>query len=320
MRKQKLCRPVIQVFFAVLITLSFFSTPVKSEIIDRVVAVVNKDIITLSELLSAAQSQTDNPVSFTSPEKYRELLQSIIEQKLISMEALQKEIKVSDKEVDQFVDNFKERNGITTAQLKEAVQQQGMSWEEYRKQLREEIMRNQIIAQEVRSQVSVTESDFEKYYQNHLDDFIEPPRVRIEQMFFPFPPGATPEAKAETISRAEEAYKRIKSGDDFQKIAVEYNLAKENGSSDLGYFNKGELMAPLEDAAFNVAIGGISRVISVEKGCFIIRVLDRLDVKTKSIEEVQDELYNKIYRQKMEKKFKEWIEELHNNAYIEIKI
>jgi len=298
----------------------FISPNTKGEIIDRVVAIVNKEVITLSELLEAAKLQAPEANPYLSLEKYREILWNMIDQKLIEQEANQTEIKVSDREVDEFIERFKKRNQITTSQLKEALKQQGLTWEKYREKLREEIKRSQVISQKIHSQVSVTEKEIEEYYQSHMEDYIKPPQVKIDQIFFPFSSKVTSEEEKNLLLKAEEAWKRIRSGEDFQKIAQEYNPSRKSYSQELDYFKKGELMEPLDKAAFKLNIGEVSDIIKTKKGYFIIQVLDRKEAEIKELSQVRKEIENKIHQEKTEKKFKEWLKVLHNKAYIEIKI
>ena len=306
---------------AIAFLLSSLCFPAQGEIIDRVVAIVNEEVITLSELLQIVQTQSQNAAAVLSPENYRGLLQQIIDQKLVDQEALKEEIAVSDREVDRAIETIKEKNGLTDEQFNQALAQQGMTRGEYREKMREEIRRSQVIAQKIQSQVSVGEKEVKKYFNEHRDDYFESARVKIEQIFIPLGPEATADTRATYARKAEDALNRIRSGDDFRKVAEEYgNLAQEKSSDDVGYFNKGELMTPLDDAAFSLKVGAVSNVISTNKGFFIIRVLDRTEEKTKTLEEVRDQISNQLVQQKMEKKFQDWIKDLHSNAYIEIKI
>jgi len=319
MKKEALLR-CFRLLFIIAFIVCCLSVPLKAEIIDKVVGIVNKDVITLSGLIKITQSETPNPENFNSQEKLRGLLHQIIEQTLITQEAARLAIRASDKEVDNAIEKFKKGNGINNDQLQKALRDQGMTWEEYRERFREEISRQHIINQKIRAKVSVTDKDLEMYYDENIDDFVEPPKVKIEQLFFPFPSEATYQTKNEILLKAEGALKRIQSGETFQKVAEQHGMVKEGESLDLGYFEKGELMSCLDNAAFSLIIGKASDLISSDKGLFIIKVLDRAEAKTKTIDEAREKIFDHIYRQKMENKYQEWIQDLHNKAYIEIKI
>jgi peptidyl-prolyl cis-trans isomerase SurA len=302
--------------FFLSIFLMLFSFAARAEVVDEVVAVVNSEVITRSELLRVAQVQFSN----ADPSRYREVLEKLIDQKLIDQATKDMPIKVSEKEIDEMIQGFKTNNKITDDQLKDALRQQGLTWEEYRNEFREGIRRNQVITQMLRSQISLSDTEIKDYYQKHPDDFFEPAQVKLEQIFFPVPDQATPEKKKAVSQSAEESLKKIKSGEDFQKVAQGLNLPENNTSCDVGMYKKGELMNTLDREAFTLKPGEMSNVISTNKGYCIIRVLERSEEKTKKIEEVNGAISNYLFQQKMEDKLQEWLQELRTNAYIDIKL
>jgi peptidyl-prolyl cis-trans isomerase SurA len=302
--------------FFLSIFLMLFSFAARAEVVDEVVAVVNSEVITRSELLRVAQVQFSN----ADPSRYREVLEKLIDQKLIDQATKDMPIKVSEKEIDEMIQGFKTNNKITDDQLKDALRQQGLTWEEYRNEFREGIRRYQVITQMLRSQISLSDTEIKDYYQKHPDDFFEPAQVKLEQIFFPVPDQATPEKKKAVSQSAEESLKKIKSGEDFQKVAQGLNLPENNTSCDVGMYKKGELMNTLDREAFTLKPGEMSNVISTNKGYCIIRVLERSEEKTKKIEEVNGAISNYLFQQKMEDKLQEWLQELRTNAYIDIKL
>jgi len=248
------------------------------------------------------------------------VLEKFIDQKLIDQATQDMQINVSEKEIDAMIQGFKQNNKITDDQLKEAVRQQGLTWEEYRKEIRQGIRRNQAISQTLRSQLNVSETEIKDYYQKHPDDFFEPAQVKLEQIFFPVPDQATPEKKKAVLQSAEESLKKIKSGEAFQKVAQGMHLPENNPSCDVGVYKKGDLMGALNEEAFTLKPGEISNVIATDKGYCIIRVLEGFEEKTKKIDEAREAIANYLFQQKMEDKLQEWLQELRTNAYIDIKI
>jgi len=301
--------------FFLSIFLMILSFSARAEVVDEVVAVVNNEVITLSELLRVAQVYFSN----ANPSRYREVLEKLIDQKLIDQATKDMPTKVTEKEIDAMIKGFKENNKITDDQLKDALQQQGITWGEYRNEIRDGIRRNQVITQTIRSQISVSEKEIKDYYQKHPNDFFESAQVKLEQIFFPVPDQATPEKKKAASQSAEESLKKIKSGEDFQKVAQTLNLPENNTSCDVGMYKKGELMNTIDQEAFTLKPGEISKVISTDKGYCIIRVLERSEEKTKKFEEAHEAISNYLFQQKMEGKLQEWLQELRTNAYIDIK-
>ncbi len=305
------------VFVVISLVVAF---PCLGEVIDRVVAIVNKEVITQSELERETRARIGRAQVAPSPEIYREVLQGLVEQKLILGEAVNLEITVSEREVDRAIGTIEKQNNVTTADIRTALEEQGITWEEYRQQVREDIMRNQAITMKVQSQVGVTDKDINAYYEEHTDEFVDPPKVRIEQLLFPIPAGATAEQRNAAAQKAEEVLKRVKAGHDFRTVAIEVGVIQEGDSLDLGYFNKGELLEPLDRAAFAVPIGSVSEIIETPRGYFIIRVLDRQEESSKTIEEAGGDISGEIFREKARKRFEEWMEELYQQAYIEFKL
>ncbi len=164
-----------RLFFSCLLFFIFLFSPVRAEIVDEVVAIVNAEIITRSDLLRAAKFQFLNP----DPSRYREVLERLVDQKLIDQATQGMEIKISEKEVDALIAEFKQSNQITDAQLVEILQQLGLTWEEYREQVRISLRRNHAVAQTIRSEITLNDKEITEYYQQHPEEFFEPAQVKI---------------------------------------------------------------------------------------------------------------------------------------------
>jgi peptidyl-prolyl cis-trans isomerase SurA len=290
------------------------------EIIDRVVAVVNREVITYSELEKKLQLQAPPGSAQPSMMDYRGVVEEMVNQKLIDQETRQMQIRVKEKEVDEFLEKFAKRNKLTVPELRAAVEGKGLTWESYRTEVRNEIRRNDAISQKVQGQVNITDREVQEYYQANKEQYFAPARVKIEKLFFAFLGDVTPEGKAELARKAGEALERLKSGESFQQVAEAYGESGGGAPSDLGYLGKGELIGPLNEAAFTLPVGALSNVIATEKGYGIIRVVDRQEESTKGLEEVRQDIDNQLFRIKIEKKYQEWMQELRDRAYVEIKI
>lgn len=290
------------------------------EIIDRVVAVVNKEVITFSELEKKVRLQTPPGGAQPGMVDFRGMLEEMVNQKLIDQETRHMQVKVREKEIDEFLEKFAKRNKLTVEGLRAAVEEKGVTWEAYRTEVRNELRRNGAISQKVQGQVSVTDKEIREFYEAHQAEYFSPARVRIEQIFFAFPQDSNADNKEVLARKASEALKRVKAGESFQNVAGAYRETAGAAGSDLGYLGKGELIGTLDQAAFSLPIGAVSEVIATEKGYGIIRVLDRQEESTKKLEEVRQDIESQLYRMKMEKKYQEWMQELRNKAYVEIKL
>ncbi len=297
------------------------------ELIDRIVAVVNNDVITLSDLNKVTAlmfAGIDKNQSFTEEQRAeveQKALEQLIEKKLIEQKAREFDIKVSDKEVNRAIEDVLKRNNLSLEQLKEILKKDGASFEEYRKMLQSEILQSKVIGREVRSKVTITDKDIHEYYEKnvkHQEKTGE--KVRIQQIFFATPPDMMPKQVEKLASQLEEIRAKIVGGEDFGRMAVAFSQdpsAKEGG--DLGYFGRGELLPVIENAAFSLQIGEVSTVIRSPAGLHLIRVIDKKggDGQT-GIHANREEIEESLYRQEVDALFIKWMEELKKKAYIKI--
>ena len=313
-------KQVVFVFAIIILLICSVGSSTFGEIIDRVVAIVNEQVITQSELEREVRARTAQAQVMPTPDIYREVLSGIIEQKLILEESKELEIVVTDREVDRSIDRIAQQNNVSVEEIKLAISEQGLTWQEFRQQVMEDMVRNQVVGIKVRSQVSVTDMDLQEYYEEHRDEYEQPPRVRIEQLFFPVPAEATVEQRDAVAGKAKEVLGRVNKGEDFHGVAVDVGIIEENDSLDLGYFNKGELMDALDREAFIIPVGSVSDIIKTPRGYAIIRVLDRQEEASVSLDVLEEDVSEEIYQEKMRKRYEEWLKELYQEAYIEVKM
>jgi peptidyl-prolyl cis-trans isomerase SurA len=293
-------------------------------VIDRIVAMVNGEIITLSEL-----ERFKSLVYMGTPEKpgsaeiNRRLLDQIIDKRIIKQEAKKLEIKVSRRDVDMAIEDILARNKITLKALQENLVKEGATLEEYRGLLEAEIIQSQVLSQQIQSRIAITDKDIEKYYEQNIKPKEKPGmRVRIQQILFLIPKDSTTEKIAEIEKSAAEIREIIAKGEDFGKMAVTYSqgpAARMGG--DLGYFHKGELLPAIEKTAFSMEKGQLSHVIRTPVGFHLIKVLDKdTTEEDRSWKDHEDEIKGILYNQEFEKSYMEWLQGLKDKSYIEINL
>ena len=136
----------------------------------------------------------------------------------------------------------------------------------------------------------------------------------------PVPEGADPQARAEQRARAEAALKRIRAGEPFEVLANEARAGQPQTGGDLGYVEKGTMHPSIEEAAFSLKPGEVSDVIETPQGFAIIRALDRRGGGSLSVKATREDVEERLFRMKMEKKFEEWLAERRQKAHIEIRL
>jgi len=173
---------------------------------------------------------------------------------------------------------------------------------------------------EIRQRVSVTPEEIGAYYQEHRDEYEGKLRVRLQMIPLPVPEGADPQARAEQRARAEAALKRIRAGEPFEALANEARAGQPQTGGDLGYVEKGTMHPSIEEAAFSLKPGEVSGIIETPQGYAIIRALDRRGGGSLSVKATREDVEERLFRMKMEKKFEEWLAERRQKAHIEIRL
>ncbi|MCX8071898.1 MAG: peptidylprolyl isomerase [Candidatus Binatia bacterium] len=288
------------------------------ERINAVLATVDGEPVTLYEVKRFAKTSLRLRQSTGLSEA--ELLRAVITDKIVEREVQQKGIIVRDEDVDAYIRSVKERNRIDDRQLEEALKAQGLDMATYRKQVREDLARQQLLAREIRGKVTVTPEDVQRYLDEHKEEYIGPARVRIAHIFFPLPPDAGGDQVAATLARAEEVRRQIADGLDFAVAAQRYSQDKTGREGgDLGWFKPGELVDELERAQEQLKVGEVSPPVRTRLGIHLIRVLAREQEGSVDRSVLEEEVRQKLYSQALEERFQRWLsEDLYKLHHVEI--
>jgi len=299
------------------------------QLIDKIVAVVNDDIITLSELreitvpylkkMKARYSVNYDEAQIKETES--RILDQLIDEKLVRQEVVRLKIVVSEKEVTMGVEDMMKNTNLSEDQFKKALAEQDITMEEYREQMKNEMERLRLLDAEVKSKVQVKEKEIASYYKEHMDNFNTPPEVRLQQILLMIPPGASEQEISQIRGRAEEIVQKIKKGEDFTSLARLYSQDSSAATGgDIGFFKQGELMPAINEVAFSLYIGEASSVIQTSAGFHIIKVLEKRERQKMTEEERNKEIWDILYTKNMDDMFKQWLKELRRKSFIEISL
>lgn len=292
--------------------------PAQAERINAVLATVDGEPVTLYEVRQFAKSSLRLRQSTNLSDQ--ELLRAVITDKIVEREVQQKGIIVRDEDVDAYIRSVKERNRIDDRQLEEALRAQGLDLPTYRKQVREDLARQQLLAREIRGKVTVTPEDVQRYLEEHKEEYVGPARVRIAHILFPLPPDASGNQVAAVLARAQEVRQQIAQGLDFAVAAQRYSqdkTAQEGG--DLGWFKPGELLDELEQAQAPLKVGEVSEPVRTRLGIHLVRVLAREQEGQVDRSALEEEVRQKLYTQALEERFQRWLsEDLYKSHHVEI--
>lgn len=318
--------------FSLSITLSaaLLSAPASSnaEVMDRVVAVVNGQVITLSEL-----NEREGPIAkqvsetFSGPERDRRLAElkkkvvdSLIEDLLLEQEAERLGMKVSDRDIDDAIDEVKKQNSLDDEGLRAALKREGLTYESYRVQIKKQIEKSRVIGQQVRSKVSVTDKELADYYERNKRLFLKDDEIKVSHILFLVPENASGEEIERIKGQALQVLELARKGNEFSELAKKYSQdasAMEGGS--LGFFKKGQLLPALEAAAFSLKKGEISDLVRTPYGFHIIRLDDIKEASPEPFETVKEKIKSAATSEMMEQRYKDWMDELKKSAIIELK-
>lgn len=288
-----------------------------AEIVDRIVAEVNNEIITMSELDQMANMV--EPRAGLNPKEAqtlkREMLESLIDRKLAQAEAKKRGLTISDKDLDQAVNEFKQRNRIPDdAALNQALAQRGMTLKDLRQQISDQMVQERLVTLAVGSKkIEVPEAEVRRFYDANVREGGKGIMVHLQVINMPFPPGATVAQKEEVQKKAESVLKDYRLGTSLAELNQKYSLATQ----DLGFINQTDLNPQLNQVLSKLRPGEVAPVQNPE-GFQLIILAEKRSGKARPFEEVAPQVRQLLQRQAMEKQFIEWVKTLRKKAHIKI--
>lgn len=309
-----ICHRLLSVAICVFTALLSLSSLEAAQVEDRIVAVVNSDLIMLSEMRRELAPERERiKKQHRGDELARRLkiaesmaLTTMIERRIQLQEAKARGIEVSDHEVKQAIQQMKQQG--------EKIDDTD-SWT--LKNVRDQLTLLKVVDREVRSGVMVLDADMRRYYQEHRDRFALPEEYTLSQILLQPRSSADP---AEARARAREIFTLLKQGETFEDLALRYsegpNASRGGG---LGLVRQGELLPAIERAIANLEPGGVSDLIDTSEGIHIVRVEEKKPKQFRPYEAVKMEIQGLVFQQKSEDVFQAWLANLKNKAYIEVK-
>lgn len=316
------------------ISMAFFSlllSPFQSaaEVIDRVVAVVNEEVITLSELNNEGKNLFRRIAEQAPPQEVeqivrkarQEMLSHMIDKLIVEQRAEKLGISVSDEEIDAAIERILARKNVTMDDLKRELNSKGTSEDEYRAIIGSQILQSKLISFEIRSRVVITDEKINAYYRNQFAGETKKEGLHILQMGFLWGPAGTSKSKEEAGTRAEEIRTMALEGQSFTELAKSFSdLPSSVDGGDIGFFSQDELSADMRDTILPLKPGEISQVIeTTDSGFQFFKLLgtDRGNEADQPINEsVKEDIRELLYQEEMDKQFKKWTQQLREQTYI----
>lgn len=300
-----------------------------AKILDRVIAVVNDEIVLQSEVDQFVIAQRKAMEETESPEAQKALsqlrkkaLDDLVDARLIAQHAVELKLSVTQEEVDRAQEEVRSQNKLDEAGFREALKQQGFTMEAYRKNLKRQILNLKVMRTAVQSRVSVSEDDVRAYYKQSESQMAQTSTVHLRQILLAVPDKATPIQVETRRQEAAKLIEQMRAGKDFDVLAKKFSedpSAKENGG-DMGWIEKGTLVDALDKAVEGMEPGDVRGPIRTERGWHVLKVVDKKNANLRPFEEVKDKLRQQLYEQQVEKATQAWLRELRRKAHIDIRL
>ncbi|MCF8062797.1 MAG: SurA N-terminal domain-containing protein [Deltaproteobacteria bacterium] len=302
------------------------SVGASAETANRLVAVVNDDVITLHELHKKMKEMTGvdpGMLRERNQQQYNDARRMILERLIEDRIALEKireiGIEVKDGEVDDAIERIKRDNHWSRSELESMLKDKGLTWEEYRQNVKEDLQRYKLVNFEVKSRIIIRDEQVEAYYEEHKERFQRKPGVEIATIFLlrKNPGDAGEPAGLEQEGAA--LVKQLREGSHFAELARLHSDgpgAEEGGY--LGRFDPNQLEPEIRKVIEETPEGGVSEPIIKPNGVQIIKVLDKGGTGVMPLEKVRDAIYRILLREEIDRRYSKWIQGLKEKTYTKV--
>ena len=298
----------------------------KEELVDGIAAQVGTDVVLVSEVTRVtapmeerirAAGGTDADIDLVRAD----LLERLIERRLVEQVVRRMELQASDAEVDQAIAGIASENNLTLDQLRESLKNHDVDWDAYREKIRGEIQRSKILNGMVRSKVKVDEAEVRALY----DERYSGQRTGGEEMHLRHLVVAGgdgkefPRSHDEACDAVRAAHARILGGEPFATVAQDVSDTNRGNGGDVGWVHEGDLAPWMLDAVKGLGVGQVSSVIDMPFGCNLFQIVERRGFEAVTYEEAKPKLEAEIYNKKLEQEYEKWIDEIRSHTYIDRK-
>ena len=293
-------------------------------LLDEIVARVNEEIITLTDLKkelrrlrSSLRQENESPelLEQAFQREKQNLLRTMIQNKMMVQRAEEFGIPDSvEPDVGKILEEMRKESGIPNMEvLDQYLRQQGSSLEDYRASLKQRLVIDALLQQSVYSKLTLLTPEIEAYYQENIERYTEKAEVELKEILF-LREGAD---EAQLRKKAQEVLAQLQAGASFEDSAKRFSdgpTASQGGG--IGSFKQGSMAAPIEEVAFQLEEGAVSGIIETEYGLQIIKVVRQVPARERPLEEVRSEISMQLYQRKAQPGLKKFVDELIEQSYI----
>jgi peptidyl-prolyl cis-trans isomerase SurA len=311
-------------------------------VVEEIIARVNNSIISRADLkrseeqLATELAKPDSEVPAENRPQQKDLLRDLIDTQLLSQKAEELGLSADTDVIKRLDELRKQMHADSMEDLEKAAQAQGVSFEEFKQNMKNSILTQKVIQQEVGGHISVTQQEVQEFYNQHKEEMQRPEQVRLSEiLIIPAQPAQSAaaavglKAPADTTGDAAVAQAKAKADSIYAQLVKGANfedLAKANSGGptaaqggDLEYFKRGTLSKQLEDQVFALKAGAFTEPIRTNQGWVILKVTEHQSEGVPSLKEVEPQIQERLYMSKMQPALREYLTKLRENAYIDIK-
>ena len=297
-----------------------------TETVDRIVAIVNNDVITLYELNQSLQPYAERikTLGYSSNQEHtmlfkvrEEILKKLIDEKIEDQRIKRLNIVVSEQEVDRTIERIKENNYLTDEEFRAGLKAEGLTIDKYRERLKAQLLRSKLINREIKSKIVITNEDIKTYYDSHSEKYGGETKYHLRNILMRVPPLADAIEKRRVKEEIEAVLAKLKDGEPFENLVAAYSespLASEGG--DLGLFTLDKLSPTLREAVKDLKAGELTPVLDTEHGYQIFLVQEVIQIPGKPLEQVTPEIERILFDKIVDERFQAWLEELREHSHI----
>ena len=293
-------------------------------VVEDVVVRVNDQIITRSDVEREAvqveqEAQQQQLTAAEFQQKQKDMLRDMIDQQLLLSKAKELGLNADADVIRQLDQIRKENNMASLDDLAAAAKAQGVSFEDFKAKIRNQILSRQVVQDEVGRRLQLSPSDERAYYQEHLKDFEQPEQVRLSEILIPLPENSTPAEIVAGEKKANDVKSQVMQGQNFADLAKKFSggpTAAQGG--ELGLFKRGALAKVLEDQTFSLPVGQSTQPIRTRQGYVILKVTAHDQEGPAPMKDVEPQIQEALYIQQMQPALRAYLTKLREQAYVDI--
>ncbi len=303
------------------------SSSMAQQVVSRILAVVDEDVITTQDLnkmitrLDSAlkPARDEHEKKRRQAQLSRMALETLIEERMLIKEARRLKLKVSNQDMDNYIDRLKRNNNLSEEEFRARLSRQGVSLKEYREGLRDDMLKHRVVTREVYSQVVISDNQVDEYLKKQGKGPVESERVTVRALFLKIPANAQPQALELLKKKAEEFKKEAMDKDNMADLANKNSEGPGAGKGGmLGPLAVSDLLPPMRQALIGLKEGEFSKVIEVPGSLVFMQLVKRSTKIITMSDDAKAQIRAKLENEARQEKLKEWLKELRAKTYIKI--